>query len=111
MENNDINIKVEELVPEMTNVNVRTKTLGDVPALTKEGKGNDASVKETVSERGISPETKPSEKEEKKNKKDERSIKEKIKQWIERNITPYLKNKIVIISVIYILFNDYPHLT
>ncbi|MBR6596496.1 MAG: hypothetical protein IKK68_00860 [Paludibacteraceae bacterium] len=103
MENNDINIKVEELVPEMTNVNVRTKTLGDVPALTKEGKENDAAVKKNVSERGITPETKPSEKEEK-NKKDERSIEEKIKQWVERIIIPFLKNKIVIISVIYILF-------
>ena len=89
MENNDINIKAEELVPEKTNVNVRTKTLGDVPA---------------VSEHGITPKTKTSKKEDKNDKKNNSSIKEKIKQWIKRNITPYLKNKIVIISVIYILF-------
>lgn len=104
MENNDINIKVEELAPEMTNVNVRTNTHGDVSAVTKEGKENGVADIKTQSVRGNASETKTSKKEEKNDKKNEISKIEIIKQWIKCNIIPFLKNKIVIISVIYILF-------
>lgn len=114
MKKQNINIKAEDLVFEMTNTNIQSKGLTDDAEIEKIKEENYKAVSEMLSTRGIMLENFPlTKKEEDKNSQEKHfihNIINKIKtipsafknfwKWI----IPIFENRLVIISLIYVLF-------